>query len=83
MGMRTYPRCKNIWCSRRESQRKKENQILFWVCSFTMYFIDKELSSYEEAVEQKEWKDAMIKEYQSIMKNDVWDVVQRPKGKSV
>ena len=38
-------------------------------------FIDKEPSSYEETVEKKEWKDAMIKEYQSIMKNDVWDVV--------
>ena len=25
----------------------------------------------------------MIKEYQSIMKNDVWDVVPRPYGKSV
>ena len=25
----------------------------------------------------------MIKEYQSIMKNDVWDVVPRPEGKSV
>ena len=25
----------------------------------------------------------MIKEYQSIMKNDVWDVVRRPVGKSV
>ena len=25
----------------------------------------------------------MIKEYQSIMKNDVWDVVPRPKGKYV
>src|SRR5713226_3737955 len=25
----------------------------------------------------------MIKEYQSVMKNDVWDVVPRPKGKSV
>ena len=46
-------------------------------------FIDKEPSSYEQAAEQKEWKDAMIKEYQSIMKNDVWDVVSRPKGKSI
>ena len=26
--------------------------------------------------------DAMIKEYQSIIKNDVWDVVTRPKDKS-
>ena len=25
----------------------------------------------------------MIEEYQSIMKNDVWDVVSRPYGKSV
>ena len=25
----------------------------------------------------------MIEEYQSIMKNDVWDVVSRPDGKSV
>jgi hypothetical protein len=25
----------------------------------------------------------MMEEYQSIMKNDVWDVVPRPKGKSV
>ena len=32
---------------------------------------------------EKEWKDAMIEEYQSIMKNDVWDVVPRPEGKSV
>ena len=25
----------------------------------------------------------MMEEYQSIMKNDVWEVVPRPKGKSV
>ena len=30
-------------------------------------FIDKEPSNYEEAAEQKEWKDAMIEEYQSFM----------------
>ena len=46
-------------------------------------FIDKEPSNYEEAVERKQWKDAMIEEYQLIMKNDVWDVVPRPDGKSV
>ena len=45
--------------------------------------IDKEPSNYEQAAEKKEWKDAMIEEYQSIMKNDVWDVVPRPEGKSV
>ena len=31
----------------------------------------------------KQWKDAMIEEYQSIMKNDVWDIVQRPEGNSI
>jgi hypothetical protein len=33
--------------------------------------------------EKKEWKDAMVEEYQSIVKNDVWDVVPRPKEKTV
>ena len=33
--------------------------------------IDKEPSTYEEVAENKEWKDAMIEEYRSIMKNDV------------
>ena len=45
--------------------------------------IDKEPSNYEEPGERKEWKDSMIEEYQLIMKNDVWDVVPRPKGKSI
>ena len=83
MGTRIYPRCEKIWGSRRESQRKKEDQILLQVCSILCDFIDKEPSSYEEAIERKEWKDAMIKEYQSIMKNDFLDVVPRPEGKSV
>ena len=45
--------------------------------------IDKEPSNYEEATEKKEWKDAMIEEYQLIMKNDVSDVVPRPDGNFV
>jgi hypothetical protein len=45
--------------------------------------MDEETSSYEEAVENQVWKDVMAEEYQSIMKNDVWDVVPRPKEKSV
>ena len=45
--------------------------------------INKEPSSYEEASEKKEWKDATIEKYQLIMKNDIWDVVSRPEGKYV
>ena len=32
---------------------------------------------------RKEWKNAVIEEYQSIMMNDVWDVFPRPEGKSI
>ena len=45
--------------------------------------IDAEPSNFEEAVEKQVSKDAMQEEYQSIMKNDVWDVVPRPERKFV
>ena len=37
----------------------------------------------QQVVENKEWKDAMIEEYQSIMKNDVWEIVLRLEKKFV
>ena len=40
-------------------------------------------STFEEAVKKKEWKEAMMEEYQSIMKNDVWEIVPRLERKSV
>jgi hypothetical protein len=45
--------------------------------------IDSEPSNFDEAAKHKVWKDAMIEEYESILKNDVWEVVPRPQGKSV
>jgi hypothetical protein len=45
--------------------------------------IDSEPSSFEEVAGNQVWKDAMMEEYQSIMKNDVWDIVLRLKGKFV
>ena len=45
--------------------------------------IDREPSTYEEVAEKKEWKDAMIEEYQLIMNNDVWEIVSRPEEKSI
>jgi hypothetical protein len=44
--------------------------------------IDAKPTIYEEVEEKKEWKDSMIKEYQSIINNYVWDVVLRPKEKT-
>ena len=45
--------------------------------------LDSEPSSYEEAASQQVWREAMQKEYSSIMKNDVLEVVPRPESKSV
>ena len=45
--------------------------------------IDAEPSNFKEAIEMKVWKDAILEQYHSIMKNDVWDVVSRPEGKLV
>ena len=43
---------------------------------------DSEPSRFEEATNQQVWRDAMV-EYNSIMKNDVWDIVPRSKVKFV
>ena len=45
--------------------------------------LEKEPTCFEEAIQKKEWVDAMTKEYQSIIKNDVWVIVPRPKSKDV
>jgi hypothetical protein len=42
--------------------------------------IDSEPSTFEEASKHQVWKDAMIEEYDSILKNDVWALVPRPCG---
>ena len=45
--------------------------------------VETEPSSFEEAIEQPIWVDAMVEEYKSIMKNNVWEVVPRLVDKSV
>jgi hypothetical protein len=45
--------------------------------------IDAEPLSYEEATCVYIWHDAMVKEYKSIMKNDVWEIVLRLEGQSM
>ena len=42
-----------------------------------------EPSTYEEASKHQCWRDAITEEYESILKNDVWDIVPRPEGKSI
>ena len=41
-------------------------------------FINSKSFSFEEVAQHDVWKEAMVEEYNSIMKNHVWDVVSRP-----
>ena len=45
--------------------------------------INYEASSFEEAAQHDVWQEAMVEEYDFIMKNQVWEVVQRVEGKMV
>jgi hypothetical protein len=45
--------------------------------------LEEEPNCFEEAIQRKEWEDAMTEEYKSIMKNEVWEIVPRPKNKDV
>jgi len=65
------------------SREKKRPKIFSSYVALLCGIIDKEPSSFEEAAENKVWQDAMNEEYKSIMENVVWDIVPRPKGKSV
>ena len=41
------------------------------------------LSSFEEAVQEPTWVDAMVEEYDFIITNSAWEIVPRLVGKSV
>jgi hypothetical protein len=63
-------------------ESKKPNKYLGLIAQLNLV-TDSEPSTFDEVVKHKVWKDAMIEEYESILKNDVWEVVPRPQGKSV
>lgn len=45
--------------------------------------IQVEPCTFQEAVKAQVWKDAMAEEYESIIHNDIWELVPKPQGKSV
>jgi hypothetical protein len=63
-------------------ERKRPQRFSSYI-ALMIHIIDSEPSIYEETTCQQVWKDAMMEEYQSIMKNDVREIVPRPEGKSV
>eukprot|EP00253_Pinus_taeda_P008926 PITA_08926 len=44
---------------------------------------DGEPASFKEATQHQVWLDVLVEEYNSIMVNDVWEVVPRPQERSV
>ena len=42
-----------------------------------------EPSFFEEDVEDPAWVDAMVEEYDFIVRNSAWEIIPRPEGKSV
>jgi hypothetical protein len=64
----------------RDSKKPKRFSSYFSAMS---HIIDTEPSCHGESTGQQVWQDAMAEEYQSIKKNDVWDIVLRPEGKFV
>jgi hypothetical protein len=65
-------------------QAMRESKPLEKFCSYiTMVrsIREPEPSTFEEVTSRQVWRDAMMEEYNSIMKNDVWEVVPRPEGK--
>ena len=51
--------------------------------AFARECVETEPSSFEEVVQQPIWVDAMVEEYESIVRNSVWDVVPRLEDKLV
>jgi hypothetical protein len=45
--------------------------------------IEKDPTFFEEAIQKKEWENSMTEEYQSIINNDVWEIVPKSKNKDV
>jgi hypothetical protein len=45
--------------------------------------LEKDPTYFEEAIQKKEWAYATTEEYQSMINNDVWEIVPRPKSKDV
>jgi hypothetical protein len=44
---------------------------------------DIEPQTFAQVEDHQVWREAMVEEYDSIVRNGVWDVVPRPVGKSV
>jgi hypothetical protein len=65
------------------SRKTKRPKRFSSYASYMTKLLDEEPTTFEEVVKKEQWKEAMAEEHQSIMRNEVWEIVPRPKEKSV
>lgn len=44
---------------------------------------ESEPSTFEEVVDEQVWRDVVVDEYSSIMRNDAWETMSGPEGNSM
>jgi hypothetical protein len=65
------------------SKKSKRPKRFSSYAAYMTKLLDEEPTTFEEAIQKGKWKEAMAEEHQSIVKNDVWEIVPRPKEKSM
>ncbi|XP_059073700.1 uncharacterized mitochondrial protein AtMg00820-like [Cryptomeria japonica] len=64
-------------------RHRKDPKSFFDYMALMSELIEVQPSNFQEASKNQAWRDAMVEEYSSIMKNSMWEVVPRPKNKSM
>ena len=72
-----------IGAPKKQVRESRPSEIFGSYIAMVTDIIETEPSSYEEASTLSVWRESMMEEYASIMKNNVWEVVPRLEGKSV
>jgi hypothetical protein len=65
------------------SRKTKRPKRFSSYATYMTKLLDEEPTTFEEAAKKEQWKESMVEEHQSIMRNEVWEIVPRPKEKSV
>jgi hypothetical protein len=78
----TFKDAQAVGTPKKDVRERKAPQRFCSYLALVSSISESEPSSYEQAAGQQAWRDAMLEDA-SIMKNDVWEVVPRPEGKSV
>jgi hypothetical protein len=59
LGKGTYSRWREVWCPRRNHETSQETQAILQLYGLMCDILEKEPTYFEEAIQKKEWADAM------------------------